>query len=214
MSFFSKNITGYTDDVNFDTKSISDGHHKLLYKNIPMIKCPFDYVMYQMIICEIKPDLIIEIGTNVGGSSIYLADLLELIGKGELHTIDIVDVRDENAKSHNRVKFFGEGFQNYELHNCFGFENILVIDDGSHLYQDVKDALAKFQHLIKVGSYFIVEDGILDQLGWTKEYNGGPNKAIKEFISENDSFIIDRKWCDLFGVNATFNTNGFLKKIR
>lgn len=214
MNLFSKNIKGYTDDVHFDTKSISDGHHKILYKNIPMIKCPFDYVMYQMIICELKPDLIIEIGTNVGGSSVYLADLLELVGKGELHTIDIVDVRVESAKSHRRIKFFGEGFQNYDLNNSFGFNNILIIDDGSHIYQDVKDALAKFQTLIKVGSYFIVEDGILDKLGWTKEYNGGPNKAIKEFISENDSFIIDRKWCDLFGVNATFNTNGFLKKIR
>lgn len=214
MSLFAKNTNSYTDEVQFDIKSISDGHHKLLYKNIPMIKCPFDYVMYQMIIFELKPDLIIEIGTNLGGASIYLADLLELSGKGELHAIDIVDVRDENAKSHKRVKFFCEGFQDYDLKNTIGFENILIIDDGSHLYQDVKDTLVKFQSLIKVGSYFIVEDGILDKLGWTKEYNGGPNKAIKEFILENDSFIIDRKWCDLFGINATFNTNGFLKRIK
>jgi cephalosporin hydroxylase len=49
-------------------------------------------------------------------------------------------------------------------------------------------------------------------LGLEKEYEGGPLKAIREFTSVNKNFEIDRKWCDLFGVNATFNVNGYLKK--
>lgn len=214
MNLFSKTATNYTDDVSFDTKTIEVGHHKMVYKNVPIIKCPFDYVIYQMIIFDLKPDLIIEIGTNKGGSSLYLADLLELMGKGEIHTIDIVDIRDENAKNHPRIKFFSDGFENYDLKNAKGFDSILVIDDGSHIYEDVKGALEKFHSIINIDSYFIVEDGILDQLGWKKKYNGGPNKAINEFVLKNKEFIIDRKWCDLFGTNATFNTNGFLKKIR
>jgi len=90
----------------------------------------------------------------------------------------------------------------------------MVIEDGSHTYDDVRDALQMFQNLVTSNSYFIVEDGILDKLGWKKKYNGGPNKAIKEFIDKNYDYIIDRKWCDMFGINATFNTNGFLKKIK
>lgn len=214
MQFFSKKDINYTDKVSFDTKSVEAGHHKLLYRNVPIIKCPFDYIIYQMIIFELKPDLIIEIGTNKGGSSLYFADLLDLAGKGEIHTIDIVDIRDENAKSHKRIKFFCDGFQNYNINNTTGFEKIMIIDDGSHVYEDVKAVLEKFNSVINIGSYFIVEDGILDKLRWTKEYNGGPNKAIKEFVLQNDSYLIDRKWCDLFGTNATFNTNGFLKKIK
>ena len=214
MPLFSKEMNKYTNKVKFNIKSIELGHHKITYKNVPMIKCPFDYLIYQMIVFENPPDLIIEIGTNRGGSSLYLADLLDLAGKGEIHTIDIVDVRDENAKNHKRIKFFSEGYQNYDLKNTSGFKNILIIEDGSHMYEDVKHTLEKFKSVLSIGAYFIIEDGILDKLGWKAKYKGGPNKAIKEFVKDNDSYIIDRKWCDLFGINATFNTNGFLKKIK
>ena len=209
-----KDKNNYTDKVSFDVKSIEQGHHKLQYKNVPMIKCPFDYLMYQMLIFRLKPDLIIEIGTNQGGSSLYLADLLELTGKGELHTIDIIDIRHDDAKSHPRIKFFSEGFQNYDTKLIDGHHTVLIIEDGSHTYEDVKETIEKFKNFVSKDSYFIIEDGILDKLGWKKKYNGGPNTAIKEFIESDDSYIIDRYWCDLFGTNATFNTNGFLKKIK
>lgn len=207
------NVLNYTDEVHFSIKSIEQGHHKLTYKNIQIIKCPFDYVIMQMIMFEVKPDLVIEIGTHTGGSSLYIADLMDIIGKGIIHTIDINDLRFEECKSHNRIKFFPNGFEDYDLKNAENFETILVIDDGSHHYKDVLDSLNKFSSLVTKNSYFIVEDGIIDKLGWKDDYNGSPNRAIKEFISSNDCFIIDRKWCDLFGINATFNTNGFLKKI-
>ncbi|WP_316796714.1 CmcI family methyltransferase [Pedobacter agri] len=208
-----KKKNNYTDEVSFDIKSIEQGHHKLQYKNVPMIKCPFDYLIYQMLIFRVKPDLIIEIGTNQGGSSLYLADLLELSGKGQLHTIDIVDVRHDDAKSHPRIKFFADGFQNYDTKLINGYNTVLIIEDGSHTYDDVKATLDKFEKFVSKDSYFIIEDGILDKLGWKQIYNGGPNRAIKEFLEYNKSYIIDRQWCDLFGTNATFNTNGFLKKI-
>lgn len=204
----------YTNKVHFDVKSLEQGHHKLLYKDIPIIKCPFDYVIYQMILWEVKPDLIIEIGTNRGGSALYFADLLDLIGHGEIHTIDIEDMVYEDVKKHTRIKFFKEGFEQYSLDNITGFNKIIVIEDGSHTYKDVKATIEKFKSIVSLDSYLIVEDGILDKLGWKKKYNGGPNLAIKEFINQDDSYIIDRKWCDLFGINATFNTNGFLKKIK
>ena len=215
MNFFKKNKPNYTDEVSFNVKSIELGHHKLFYKDVPIIKCPFDYIIYQMILWEIKPDLVIEIGTNKGGSALYIAELLDLIGNGEIHTIDILDmVVDPSVKNHKRIKFFKNGFQNYDLKNVDQFKKIIVIEDGSHSYEDVKEALEKFNDVVSNDSYFIVEDGILDQLGWKSKYNGGPNQAIKEFITKSSSFIIDRKWCDLFGVNATFNMNGYLKKVQ
>ena len=211
---FKNNVLGYTDKVHFNVCTLERGHHKMMYKDVPIIKCPFDYVIYQMILWEIKPDLIIEIGTNKGGSSLYFADLLDIIGHGEIHTIDIEDIVYEQVKEHKRIKFFKEGFANYDLKNTNGFEKILVIEDASHTYEDVKAVLKKFSELVSKDSYLVIEDGILDKLGWKRKYNGGPNKAIKEFILGNKNYIIDRKWCDLFGINATFNTNGFLKKIK
>lgn len=209
-----KTVKNYTNKVHFDTYTLERGHHKLLYKDVPIIKCPFDYVTYQMILWEVKPDLIIEIGTNRGGSALYFADLLDIIGHGEIHTIDIEDMACAEVKKHPRIKFFKEGYQHYDLKNAEGFEKIIVIEDGSHTYGDVIETISKFSSVVNKDSYLIVEDGIIDKLGWKRKYNGGPNKAIKEFILDNKNYIIDRKWCDLFGINATFNTNGFLKKIK
>ena len=200
--------------VDFNVKTICDGHHKVSYRGVRYIRCPFDYVIYQMIINEIKPDLIIEIGTNAGGGALYMADLLDKIGHGEVHTIDIVDMVDnELAKTHNRIKRFQGGYQSYDLENAKNFDKIIVIDDGSHTYEDVKNALKKFKDIPSKDSYFIVEDGIIDELGY-QGYDGGPLRAIEEFITNNDNYVIDGKWCNFFGKNATFNVNGYLKRIK
>lgn len=87
---FTKKIENYSDKVDFSVKSIEKGHHKVLFHGIPMIRCPFDYVIYQMLIWEVKPDLIIEIGTNRGGSAYYYATILDALGNGTIHTIDII----------------------------------------------------------------------------------------------------------------------------
>ena len=78
---------------------ISDEFHKW-YENkriweqtkwlgVPMWKLPFDAFIVQELIYDIKPDLIIETGTGCGGSSVFYASIMELIGKGEILTIDI-----------------------------------------------------------------------------------------------------------------------------
>ena len=53
------------------------------------IKNPFDCWIYQEIITEIRPDVIVEIGSAAGGSTLYLAHLLDLLGHGSVVSIDI-----------------------------------------------------------------------------------------------------------------------------
>lgn len=202
-------------EMFFDINTISEGHHKVTYRGIKTIKCPFDYVIYQMLLFDVKPDLIIEIGTNHGGASLYMANMLDIIGEGEIHTIDIKEYEiNDLVKDHPRIKRFLGGYENYDLNLTKGFNKIMVIDDGSHTYDDVMSSLEIFKDVVSVGSYFIVEDGALDKIGLGPQYNGGPNKAIFEFLDVNSDYTIDKNLCDFFGTNATFNTNGYLKKIK
>ena len=195
-------------------KDIYNGHFKVKYRDIEMIKDPFDYLLYQMLVYEIKPDLIIEIGSNKRGSALYLSDLLDLIGNGEIHSIDLEDNIHPLVKSKTNIKNFFGGFENYDINITQNFEKIIIIDDGSHKYQDVLDALNKFSQIVSLGSYYIVEDGIITRLGLSKNFQGGPLKAIKDFLKNNDNFEIDRKYCDFFGNNTTFNVNGYLKRVK
>ena len=202
-------------EMFFDINTISEGHHKVTYRGIKTIKCPFDYVIYQMLLFDLKPDLIIEIGTNHGGAALYMANMLDIIGEGEIHTIDIKEYEiDDLVKNHPRIKRFLGGYENYDLNLAKGFNRVMVIDDGSHTYDDVMSSLEIFKDVVSVGSYFIVEDGALDKVGLGPQYNGGPNKAIFEFLDGNTDYVIDKNLCNFFGINATFNTNGYLKKIK
>jgi len=210
---FKRNKDSFDTTVSLTINGIDKGHHNTTYRGVSCKKSPFDYVIYQMIIEEVKPDLIIEIGSFEGGSALYLADLLELHGKGEVHTIDIEDRIDDRVKAHKRIKFFSKGWENYDLRLVKDFKSVLVIEDGSHKYQDTLQALIKFSNAVSPGSYLIVEDGIIDELGLTREYDGGPVKAIKQFLSENKNFEVASNWTDFFGKNATFNTIGYLKRI-
>ena len=167
-----------------------------------------------MIIDEVKPDLIIEIGTHFGGNSLYLADLLELRKKGILHTIDVEEYGDlSKLDSHPRIKRFLGGYENYDLNQINGYKNILIIDDGSHQYQDVSNTLKKFSQFVSPQSYFIVEDGVLTELGYDENYEGGPIRAVEEFLENNKNFVVEEKWINFYGENATFNPLGYLKRI-
>jgi len=202
------------EEVKLSIETIDAGHHKVTYRGVKAVRCPFDYLMYQMIISEIKPDLIIEIGTRIGGGAYYLADLLDNLGKGIVHTIDIVDEVDPIVKKHKRIKFFTEGWANYNIEIAKKYDKILIIEDASHMYKDTIGVLNKFHELVSLESYFIIEDGIINKLGLEKKYDGGPLRAIREFLPKHPEYVVDRKWCNMFGKNATFNVNGYLRKIK
>ena len=199
--------------VQITVKSIDKGHHKVKYRGVKAIRCPFDYVMYQMIISEVLPDLVIEIGTRKGGGAYYIADLLENLGHGIVHTINIIDEADSIVKKHDRIKFYTNGWQGYDIELTQQFNKILIIEDASHMYEDTIGILNKFYPIVSKDSYFIIEDGIINELGLENKYNGGPLRAIREFLPNHPEYIVDRKWCNMFGKNATFNVNGYLKRI-
>jgi cephalosporin hydroxylase len=208
-----KSSKNWANEVLFDLKTVYQGHFQVTYRGISTLKSPFDFVLYQILLSSLMPDLIIEIGTHKGGGALYLADLMNNMNQGMVHTIDIQPQAEELMLRHPRIKYFRQGWQNYELKESSNFNKIMVIDDASHEYGEVLGSLRKFSPVVSKNSYFIVEDGIINALGLESQFHGGPLKAIEEFLKNNKEFVIDRKWCDFFGTNATFNVNGYLKRI-
>lgn len=199
--------------VEITVQSVYEGHFRITYRGIPTPRCPFDYCMYQMIVSEVRPDLIIEIGTFRGGSALYLADLMNAVGHGFIHTIDVEDHADPLVTRHHRIKRYLGGWAGYSLDEAAAFKRVLVIEDGSHMYADTIGAIEKFAPLVSVGSYLLVEDGIVSTVGTARTYDGGPLRAIREFLVAHPHFRVDRTFCDMFGRNATFNVNGYLKRL-
>jgi cephalosporin hydroxylase len=186
------------------------------YRGIPMQKDPFDVALYSMLLWREKPRTIIEIGSRFGGSALWFADLLEVFGiDGRVHSIDVVPV---DGVSHARVTFHTGDARALGATLTPGLlatlpRPWLVIEDSDHQYLTCRNVLEFFAARLRPGEYLVVEDGILEDLGRAAQYDGGPNRAIREFLAAHPGeYVIDTGMCDFFGPNFTFNTNGYLVK--
>ncbi len=188
--------------------------NKTTYFGIPTYKSPMDAWVYQEIIFETRPDAIIEIGNANGGSTLFLAHLCDLMGKGRVIGIDISQKSvPEHVVNHPRITLIeGDGCQSYQHVEKLVSkeEKIMVIEDSSHTYDNTLQSLRLYSGLVKPGDYFIVEDSICHH-GVKIGPNPGPYEAINTFLSENTDFEIDRGREHFF---ITWNPKGYLKRIR
>lgn len=182
------------------------------YFGVPARKSPLDYWVYQEIIFNTKPDVIIEIGNKYGGSILALAHICDLLEKGRLIGIDISHEKiPEHVKKHSRITFIqGDACLSFEKVQRLILKNerTLVIEDSSHTYNNTLKILRTYSTLIKPGDYFIVEDGICHH-GLSVGPEPGPYEAVEAFVSENSDFEIDRSRESFL---ITWNPKGYLKR--
>ena len=194
----------------------------------PIIQYPQDIIALQEIIWDIKPDLIIETGIAHGGSLIFHASILELIGKGKVLGIDI-DIRQHNRTEiekhpmNKRITMLeGSSIDIDIIEKVKLFaknrEKILIILDSNHSHYHVKKELELYSPLVSKDSYLIVFDTIVEDMpkGSFKDrpWDAGnnPKTAVFEFLKENDRFIIDKSIEDKLLI--TVAPSGYLKCIK
>jgi len=166
------------------------------YRNVLCMKDPIALVCYQMIISLVRPDVIIEIGTCRGGSAYLLVDFLKLMGGDrKVITIDVYNDVAPEVYEHSNITFIPFGHREFDTSIIKTSDRVLVIDDSSHTYENTLEVLNRFGSIVSPNSYFIVEDTAAD--GPT--FNGGPMRAVKEFLSTNPPFERDMRWEHFFG---------------
>lgn len=199
-------------------QSIQAASHNYAYRGVPMIKNPFDLALYPLLLWQLKPRTIIEIGSKNGGSALWFGDMLSNFGiAGHVYSLDIVKVTDQH---HPRVTFLkGNGRALQEIFTPDFINHLsrpfLVIDDADHTYETTNHILNFFHPLLQTDEYIVIEDGIISDLFQDADYNSGPHQALKEFLAQHaDEYAIDENYCDFFGYNLTWNTNGYLRKLK
>jgi len=182
------------------------------YFGVKTLKSPIDAWIYQEIIFETKPDVIVEIGNAHGGSALFLAHLCDIIGKGRIIGVDLSHKAvPEHVITHPRITFIaGDACQKFEYVERLisTDERVLVIEDSAHTYDNTLNVLRLYSKLIKLGDYFIVEDSICHH-GLAIGPKPGPYEAIEAFIKENTDFEIDRSR-ERFLI--TWNPKGYLRR--
>jgi cephalosporin hydroxylase len=155
-------------------------------------KYPIDLWLYQEIIYATRPTLIIETGTAQGGSALFLASILDLIGEpGRVISIDIA----ENAvvPSHPRICFLtGRSSTAADLVQQVSreakSERTMVILDSDHSARHVLEELSAYSTMVSPGCFLVVEDTNVNGHPVFAKHGPGPMEALEEWLPQNRQF--------------------------
>ncbi len=194
----------------------------------PIIQFPQDMIAMQEIVWQVKPDLIIETGIAHGGSLIFYASILELLGNnGEALGIDI-DIREHNLVEIEKHPMFkrismieGSSVDKNIAKQVHDFakdkKQILVVLDSMHTHDHVLKELEFYSPLVTKGSYLVVFDTAIEDMPedffpdrpWGKGNN--PKTAVWEFLKNNKHFEIDKMIGNKLLI--TVAPSGYLKRV-
>ena len=200
---------------------------------------PMDAFVIQDMLWRVKPDLIIEIGTNTGGGAIFYATVMKAYNpNGTIVTLDVKPVSDWNEKNKGScpgcilatehawwrdgmIHFVHGRITTREIQEKIqifvdGAKKVLVVEDASHRYPDTLENMEATYKWVSPGSYLLVQDTKMDRFveGLGKKYGKlkfGPMRSVDEFMAKHhDEFVIDRRFEYLI---YSQHHRGFLRKL-
>ena len=200
------------------------------WMGLPIIQWPADIMATQEVIWRIKPDVIIETGVARGGSMVFLASMLKLIGKGKVIGVDI-DIRPHNRKAieeHPLAEFIelieGPSTSKRVLNRVSELikpqDVVMVILDSDHSYDHVLDECRAYSRFVSVGSYLVVADTFVGHLNQDEApknrsklwYKGNEPLAARDaFLSESEDFQIDHTVNDKLVLSSS--PGGYLLRV-
>ena len=200
---------------------------------------PQDAIVLQQLIWKVKPDLIIDFGTNVGGSALFFASIMSFytdvgvvltvdvkpfnenwIGKDRILCKDCVNPSD-NKLWKKYVQFIHGSTTDPKVigqvkEYARNATTIFISHDASHWHDIVYQDILNYAELVSINSYFIVQDTKLDRIAHSST---GPLTAVRRFLQyqnkpenhANYTFEVDRS-VEIYYYSQ--HAYGWLKRVK
>ncbi len=204
-----------------------------VWKGTIFLKGIIEITLYPMLLQELRPKTIIEIGAFNGGSAIWFADLVETFEiESSIYSMDIdLSLLDEKAKQDSRIQFL-EGDCN-RIECVFSSELLLTLPHPWLIIEDAHvNSVGILKHFhkngLQSGDYIIIEDTNpwvwkyqVDQDIWSKGYCADEEMRGQNIMNDlrswlekhEDEYWIDSYYLDMYGYNVSQNWNSVLKKV-
>jgi cephalosporin hydroxylase len=186
-------------------------------------KCPLDLWIFQEILYEMRPSLVIETGTGGGGSTLFMANIMDLLGEGRIITIDkkpiVMPERHPRARPrHPRIKYMRGSSVSPEIEArvraLIHREDTVMVDlDSAHGQPHVAKELELYSEFVSPGHYLIVEDTNVGHPvdGPPAQMGRGAWEAVGRFLKRHPEFEVDRKREKFM---LTHNPRGYLRRLK
>lgn len=168
-------------------------HGMTYFEGVPLMKCPFDLWVYQELIFDLRPTLIIETGTAFGGSALFFARQLEKLGAGSVVTIDIQAAA--QLPRHPRITYVpgssvAPAIVQLVSQRARQYERVMVVLDSDHSAEHVTAELEAYAPLVTTGQFLVVEDTNIGGHPVLVDWQGGPgpHAAVEAFLARYPDF--------------------------
>ena len=187
-------------DILITSQGVKD---VMRWKGIPLYKSVYDFALISMILWELKPKTIFEMGSGEGGSAVWMADLCKTYGNEDcsIYSMDIDPPQLRQFLQWPILKtkiFFLEGDTN-EIEKTFDDLSIyphpwLILEDA---HQNITGIVKLFSEAMEKGDYLIIED-----------VRGSIGRILDTLLPALNSTGMKRShhYTDFFGPNATANS--------
>jgi cephalosporin hydroxylase len=183
-----------------------------------VVKSPLDLWIYQEIIHATRPSVLLETGTAFGGSAWYFASLFDIIGAGRVVTVDIAPM---DTPPHPRITYVtGDSIAPEtvgQVREQIGpGDSVMVVLDSKHHRDHVIEELRTYGALVRPGHFMVAEDtninlNVPQPKPGRPYHRPGPLQAVREFVAEQDRFVVDRSLEKFF---MTFHPQGWLRCVK
>jgi cephalosporin hydroxylase len=184
----------------------------------PIMQCPLDLHLYQEVVFRQRPSFILQTGVMHGGSVLYFACLLDMIGADPSAVVVGIDVGwTEMAETlrHPRIRLIQGNSTSPQTVEAARAAlppgGGMVVLDSDHHQQHVLDELRIYRDFVAPGQYLVAEDTNINGRPVFEGYGPGPFEAVRQFLGEDREFVRDDDlWKRQF---FSFHQHGWLKRI-
>lgn len=183
---------------------------------VPLVKTPADILVFQQIISETRPELIVETGAYVGGSAMLFATVQEMLGiDGKVIAVDIdLSLIHEKVREHPRIELIEGSSTDPEvvsrIRAAAEGKRTMVDLDADHRAHHVLAELRTYSSLVSPNCYLVVEDSFFGGRPVRPDAVPGPSEALDAWFAEDPPFESDR-WRERYLL--TQNPRGYMRRI-
>jgi cephalosporin hydroxylase len=200
------------------------------YLGVPLSKFPEDLRVYEHLLWESRPQVVIEIGVQHGASTLWFRDRLRTLHSyGRIPSYKVVgvdvDLRAATANLDSMDSSWNESIELIEgdvldpglpdrvRPSVAPGTPCLVVEDSLHVYDTTLAALRGFAAFVQPGGWFVVEDGCVDveELRPAADWPRGVIPAIEDWLRSGAGRDFElRRDLELYGI--TCHPHGFLQR--
>jgi cephalosporin hydroxylase len=203
-------------------------HTSDVYAGVPLSKFPEDLRVYEHLLWADRPDTVIEVGTQLGGSALWFRDRLRTLqAHGHIRDLRVVTIDVSQTAARHALSQVDPSYAD-TIHTVEGDirsegivdtvaplvgQRCLVVEDSAHAYDTTRASLEHLSPFVQPGGYLVVEDGCvdIDEMRLADDWPRGVLPALSDWLktARGSDFRV-RRDLQIYGI--TCHPGGFLQR--